>query len=281
MDYYKQWAWPFSERKSKADSSTATITTPPPNEIWRTDIFSSWKERFRRVSNIASILCVLDCTLLPICTFLLPLLGMGFSVERAKWIHKLGHSVALFFVLPVGTLTTVLNYSTHRRTQILFIACLGLFLIYTANANYDNHSEYLPLQHLHPNEKQHDNHHHRHHWSHDAMHLNYGTFHHRIFNILGCTLLMGSNYLSRQFLKEHPCQGPCYCSSQEPLPLTTQKLNREMYNSYHYMQRIRNRGTGSVLPLLVAPSRQHEESSSLSDIVQLPADYYCQPISAK
>jgi hypothetical protein len=47
------------------------------------------------------MLCVIDCTVLPIVTVVLPLIGMGVSSpEQAKFLHELGHSVAIFFVLP-------------------------------------------------------------------------------------------------------------------------------------------------------------------------------------
>ena len=60
--------------------------------------FALWRERLLRVSRIGSILCVIDCTLLPIVTFLLPLLGV--VNPHLEWLHDLGHSMALYFVLP-------------------------------------------------------------------------------------------------------------------------------------------------------------------------------------
>jgi len=72
---------------------------------------SKWMEKLLRLSNIASLLCVLDCTILPIAIFLLPLLGMGGSPSQAKFFHDLGHTSALNFVLPGNCVPTQANFT--------------------------------------------------------------------------------------------------------------------------------------------------------------------------
>ena len=53
--------------------------------------------RFRQVSNLASFLYLLDCTLLPMVTVGLPLLGiLNFGAGQLQAIDKLSHSLALF-----------------------------------------------------------------------------------------------------------------------------------------------------------------------------------------
>jgi hypothetical protein len=61
---------------------------------------SSWKHRLVQLSNLASILCVVDCTVLPLLTILLSLLGLAEQPHRLQWLHELGHRVAIYFVLP-------------------------------------------------------------------------------------------------------------------------------------------------------------------------------------
>ena len=56
-------------------------------------------ENLRAISNIAGILCILDCTLLPIITVALPLLGiLDLSPVQMDFLHILGHRLAIFFV---------------------------------------------------------------------------------------------------------------------------------------------------------------------------------------
>jgi hypothetical protein len=59
-----------------------------------------WKERLMKISNIASVLCVIDCTALPIITLILPLLGLGASAAQTEWLHELGASCRILFIFP-------------------------------------------------------------------------------------------------------------------------------------------------------------------------------------
>jgi hypothetical protein len=137
-------------------------------------------DKLRQISNVASILCVIDCTVLPIVTIVFPLLGIfDLGPEKLAFLHQLGHSIAIFFVLPVGSLTSVLNFMSHKKTWITSLAVVGLTMIGLANS----HIQHLPLfggtveAILHTIQ-------------HGALH---GTV-----NIMGCCLLLGSNYLSQQ-----------------------------------------------------------------------------------
>lgn len=155
--------------------------------------------RLRQVSNIASFLCVLDCTLLPIITVALPLLGvLQLPATQLAALNQLGHSLALYFVLPVGTLTTAVNFSSHRIKWIAGLACLGMVLVGSANA----HIHHLPLMvaSILPTT-----------WTTAVEHglhliqncngsgVGSGGFPwHRITNVSGCALLLASNYLSQK-----------------------------------------------------------------------------------
>ncbi len=145
--------------------------------------------RFRQASNIASFLCVLDCTLLPLVTVGLPLLGiLNLGAGQLQFIDKLGHSLALYFVLPVGSLTTVVNYISHKKKPIAAMAFLGLTMVGLANSHF--HIHHWPM--LGPISLG---------WIGRVLHEIQGcgtSPWHRIVNISGCAFLLGSNYWSQQ-----------------------------------------------------------------------------------
>lgn len=151
--------------------------------------------RLRQVSNFASILCVLDCTLLPIITVALPLLGViNLDETQMEFLHHLGHQLALYFVLPVGGLTTLVNFVSYKRVWIGTMATLGLSMIGFANA----HIDHLPiLGHV------------------ELLHTIQHGPSHRLVNIVGCALLSGSNYLSQQqgCAHDHGPNGSCAAAS--------------------------------------------------------------------
>lgn len=152
----------------------------------------SWKENLLKVSNYASLLCVLDCIILPIVTIVFPFLGIvAASPAQMEFLHELGHQVALYFVLPVGALATTMNYTQHRKLWITVLGWLGLVAVAAANAGCTIPTSIVG------------------HSVHHIMHaLHHGVLH-RTTNILGCALLLGSNYLSH---KQGSCGDPACCS---------------------------------------------------------------------
>jgi hypothetical protein len=148
----------------------------------------SLKERLLKASTFASMLCVLDCTILPIITIILPLFGIvAASPAQMEGLHELGHQLALWFVLPVGGLATTLNYNNHRKLGIFAIGWLGLTAVVAANAGC----------HAVPGALGHALHH--------VLHsLHHGILH-RVTNLAGCALLLTSNYLSH---KQGACKDP-------------------------------------------------------------------------
>ena len=95
-----------STRWLQCTRSSSSSEPPPENDSSQEKnnnkhLMSNIRQKLLNISNIASMLCVIDCTVLPIVTVVLPLIGMGVSSpEQAKFLHELGHSVAIFFVLP-------------------------------------------------------------------------------------------------------------------------------------------------------------------------------------
>lgn len=145
---------------------------------------TSWKDKLLKVSNFASALCVIDCTLLPLVTIVLPLFGIvAASPAQMHYLHELGHQVALWFVMPVGTLATTLNYSNHGKFWISSLGWLGLVAILLANGGCHVFPHFHgPVGHA----------------LHELTHLLHHGIMHRVTNLTGCFLLLFSNYLSRR-----------------------------------------------------------------------------------
>lgn len=140
----------------------------------------SFQKHLSKISNIASMLCVLDCTLLPAMTFIIPLFGIVSSPTQEEFLHDLGHNVALFFVLPLGGLKTTVNYlscpaKSTMHNVLSMVAIIGLLLIYAANSGHDS-----ALSLILPHELSHALHH--------------GLMH-RVVNITGCAMSLGSGYM--------------------------------------------------------------------------------------
>lgn len=153
------------------------------------------RERMLKLSNVASLLCVMDCTVLPLVTVLLPLLGLGAATTSyaglSNAMHDIGHQMALYFVLPVGGFAMIMNYLNHQRKLLLALSSLGMGMVYMANAGH--HS---PIFAFLPHKLAHE--------------ITCGTVLHRIVNIIGCGFLLWSNYLGKKtpscIAHKHGCQ---------------------------------------------------------------------------
>ncbi|CAB9525985.1 MerC mercury resistance protein [Seminavis robusta] len=165
---------------TRLTSATNSESSSSPPEV------TGWRGQLLKASNIASLLCVLDCTVLPVVTVVLPFFGLvAASPAQMEFLHHLGHQVALFFVLPVGGSATLLNYLyAHRQKRIASLGVLGLVMVLAANAPHGLlhavHDTVL-LKFLYP-----------------LLHAVHHGITHRLVNILGCACLLGSNYLSKQ-----------------------------------------------------------------------------------
>lgn len=175
-----------NEKKSTSDSTVLDFSVTPAattsGSTSKIPEVEGWRGQLLKASNFASLLCVLDCTVLPIVTLGLPFFGLvAASPAQIEWLHQLGHSIALWFVLPVGGSATLLNYLyAHRKQNIAALGVLGLILVAMANAPHS------ALQMLHQS------------ILYPVLHAVHHGITHRLVNILGCACLLGSNYLSRK-----------------------------------------------------------------------------------
>jgi hypothetical protein len=214
---------PNNNMLSSQDSSSSNLSIDNTNT-------ESWKEKLLDVSNFASLLCVLDCTLLPLVSIAIPAIswGVGFIIGAGgtsaavpptfsaflAYLPVLSHGIALYFVIPVGLLTTVVNYFFgHREVKFSMAALFGVALIYASNSSTGVGIASIDA------------------WLQSAgivaggVHDHAGHVHsacgavvgaatnmmahtcpegwaHRMTNTLGCAFLLGSNYASRKYMEE-------------------------------------------------------------------------------
>lgn len=192
---------------------------------------ASWKERLVDVSNLASLLCVLDCTLLPLVSIAIPALswGLGFVTGSAAitssnpimaglsslfaYLPALSHGIALYFVIPVGLLTTIVNYFFgHKEVRFSLLSIMGVALIFAANSSsgvgIPSIDSWLQATGVTAGGHVHGGH------VHDACGAVVGAatgmmahtcpegLAHRMTNTLGCAFLLGSNYAGRKYVEE-------------------------------------------------------------------------------
>jgi hypothetical protein len=214
--------FPVSTSSSSTSKSSETTTT--------TSITASWKERLVNVSNIASFLCILDCTLLPLFSVVMPALSWGagaivgggtssattggfggaMGASIMAYLPALSHGIALYFVIPMGIVTSLINYYYgHGEWKFSLFSSIGLILIFIAN-----NSSVLGL--LGGALGMDISHHHHH--AYDACGAMIGAatsmmahtcpvggggegLVHRLTNTLGCGLLLGSNYAGKKYME--------------------------------------------------------------------------------
>ncbi|KEG03701.1 conserved Plasmodium protein, unknown function [Plasmodium vinckei vinckei] len=154
---------------------------------------------FNKISSIASLLCLIDCVLIPVLTILLSLfslikhyfissnglnaLNFEGSVHGNAPIDHHGHDswhifmekIALFFMMPIITITTVVNFYKLRNVPLLMSALTGmtLFIISHAHIEFSNDSINDIIEVLHIP-----------------------------LALLGAAFLLSTNYASHKLLKE-------------------------------------------------------------------------------
>eukprot|EP00965_Chrysotila_dentata_P195445 6176994-Pleurochrysis_carterae.AAC.1 len=146
--------------------------TPELEKALTTDgIFS----KINKISTFASILCAIDCTVFPLLLALFPLLNLaGSSAAAHAWLHRVSHAAALWFVAPVGGAAVLTNFLQHRRPTLAAWGISGLLCVLLANT----HLHMLP---------------------HAIEHLLHE--YHSIVNVVGCALLLSSQFFSQRLLR--------------------------------------------------------------------------------
>jgi hypothetical protein len=91
---------------------------------------STIQEKMQQISNVASILCVADCTVLPLVTVLLPVLGFTTSsigsTSADSLLHSIGHAISLYFVIPGKFLLKIFVLHVYYHLSLVFFNTLML-----------------------------------------------------------------------------------------------------------------------------------------------------------
>ena len=108
-----------------ASSSSLEAAVPPSP--------SSWVSRLNKVSNFASILCAIDCTVFPLLLTIMPIINVAGG--GTEWLHTASHAVALWFVAPVGGAAVLSNFLQHKRAAVFAWGLSGILLVLLANVH--------------------------------------------------------------------------------------------------------------------------------------------------
>lgn len=140
--------------------------------------------------------------------------GSGMMNAILTYLPTLSHGIALYFVIPMGIVTSIINYYYgHGELKFSIFSLMGLALIFVANSNVMGlvgGSLGMEVAHLH-----------HHHHAHDACGAMIGAatsmmahtcppivgegaegLVHRLTNTIGCVFLLGSNYAGKKYMEK-------------------------------------------------------------------------------
>ena len=141
-------------------------------EVDNNGIVGRNRELLATFTMVASVLCAIDCTVFPVLLTVLPAAEYLGGMD----LHAISHSVALYVVLPIGSTTTLANWLMHRNLPLAVMSLMGLSLIFMSN--FGGLEEVLG-------------------WMQES----------RVYNTVGCGMLMGSSWLAHRHEKEHGHHG--------------------------------------------------------------------------
>mmetsp|Transcript_5747 Transcript_5747/g.16253 ORF Transcript_5747/g.16253 Transcript_5747/m.16253 type:complete len:359 (+) Transcript_5747:47-1123(+) len=178
-------------------------------------------------TTVLSVLCAIECVLLPPLLAIAPLLGVV-GEHTNDQIHS-AVDVAVFWVLlPIGGLSVLMNYTRHRILRLFALGAFGVALLYFSHipAHSDPHKHGHGHGHGHNHNHSH-NHDHQHPTSDNATHAAANLTHaaadslsasvpvvsvlwgwllyleqldiiHTVVGLLGSACLLSSNYFSHK-----------------------------------------------------------------------------------
>ncbi len=140
---------------------------PPPAQTTsaapQTGLIGRNREFLATFTMVASVLCAIDCTVFPILLTILPAAEFFGGMD----LHSISQKVALYVVMPIGSTTTLSNWLLHKNLPLAAMSVGGLLLIF--GSNYPGLEAVLP-------------------WMQES----------RVYNTLGCALLVGSSWLAHR-----------------------------------------------------------------------------------
>lgn len=178
----------MSQESKSGDKEAAAVSDNKPQSFWRRMLnVRQWG--LTEVGTAATILCAIDCTVFPVVLTALPLAQL-MDPATSHHIAHMVHGVALYFVLPIGSLAVGTNFAQHKRFDIAGLGAAGVLTIAAA------HLSVLP---------------------------EWVTAYQAWLNTAGCAGLLASGWLSHRVLHQHGhdhghghshCHGTSHCSNK-------------------------------------------------------------------
>lgn len=131
------------------------------------------KFRLNKISTALSILCVVDCTLIPLMLFLLSVFNI--FDDKVDILHDVTEIISLYIMVPISSLCIIFNFYQLRNFFLLSWGILGVTLFTIAHGHYTCFGESINLV-LH------------------EFHI--------IISLFSIFLILSNNYVSQRLLKK-------------------------------------------------------------------------------
>ncbi|CEM32767.1 unnamed protein product [Vitrella brassicaformis CCMP3155] len=165
--------------------TTETEATTQPQAIAQTPVKKKRRWGLSEFATLASILCALDCTVLPAFMATVPILGLA-SPDKFAALHALSHKLALYVMVPIGAMAVGSNYAQHKRFPLALWGVLGVAAIFAAHVDVASVLVGVPASIAL--------------WIHSK---------HQLISVFGAANLIASNYYSHQLTHDHDEHGHC------------------------------------------------------------------------
>lgn len=85
------------------------------------------KAAIELLSVIGPIICLIDCTIIPLLLLVLPVVGIH------QVFHGIGDQLLLLLVVAICAPTVTLGFLRHRQKRVFLLMALGFTLMFVAN----------------------------------------------------------------------------------------------------------------------------------------------------
>ncbi|CRG93007.1 conserved Plasmodium protein, unknown function [Plasmodium gallinaceum] len=143
------------------------------------------KLSLNRISSIASIICLIDCTLIPILMFTLSIFNI--VDYEIVYFNHLSDILALFVMAPICSLCIIFNYYQLKNVLLLLWGVFGIILFTISHGHFSiNEKINIFLQKFHI-----------------------------IISLFSILILLSNNYVSQKILKKNNLDNCCFTKNNE------------------------------------------------------------------
>lgn len=101
------------------------------------------KFRLNKISTALSILCVVDCTLIPLMLFVLSVFNI--FDDKLDILHDVTEIISLYIMVPISSLCIIVNFYQLRNFFLLVWGIFGIILFTIAHGHYTCFGETINL----------------------------------------------------------------------------------------------------------------------------------------